>query len=168
MMTHVVWILVLVVGGVVSMGVITYLIERPGRAWNDLVSRFPSQGIGHDATRGEAMIRVGTGVEALASARGCLWILMPWTWWRGAIQVRYAIDDEHLHVERDGGRLVPRTGMSIPWSMVDVEGSIGTHLGEHSVLRVGETVVLFPTTAIERELRVRASIGFDEDAGDAV
>lgn len=168
MMTHAVWILVLVVGGVVFAGVVTYLIERPGRAWDDLVSRFPSQGVGHDATRGEAMIRVGASVDALSPARGCLWILMPWTWWRGAIQVRYAIDDEHLHVERDGGRLVPRTAMSIPWSMVEIEGSVGTHMGEHSVLRVGETVVLFPSTAIERELSVRASIGFDAGADDAV
>lgn len=164
---QVVLILVCVVGVIVVFGVLTQVMEGAGRGWRELAAQYPAQGAAPDATRGEAKIAIGHDLDELRVARGCLWIFMPWTWWRGMRQVRYAVDDEYLHLETEGGRLAPRSAASIPWGVVDIGQRIRTHMGEHVVLRIGDLVVLFPSAAVERELEVRATphAGMDEDSG---
>jgi hypothetical protein len=155
--TQVILILVGIVGVIVVFGVLTQLIEGAGRGFRELAAHYPAQGAAPDATRGEAKVYFGTSIEDFQAAPGCLWIFMPWTWWRGARQVRYAVDDEYLHLETEGGRLVPRAAMSIPWGAVEDEGPAGRHMGEHTILHIGDSIVLFPSVAIERELELRAA-----------
>ena len=165
---HVVWILVVIVGGIVVFGVLTQLVQGAGRAWRELAERYPAQGVGPEAVRGEARIGMGEGASAALPARGCLWILMPWTWFRSVSQVRYAADDEYLHLETEGGRLVGRSAMSIPWGEIEISGVVPTHLGEYALMRVSGVEVAFPAAAVERELEVRAGLNEGAEAGDGM
>jgi len=166
---HAVIILIVMVGGVVLLGVVTQLLEGTSREWKTLAGRYPPREPAPDATTGEARIRMGLDPEKFWIRRRLVWLFMPWRWARGLRQVRYAVDDECLHLETEGGRLVARSGMSIPWGDVDEEGRVSTHMGEHALLRIGQVWIAFPSVLIVRELGLRAeaeSMASDADADE--
>ena len=162
-------ILVCMVGGIIAFGVLTQLLEGAGRQWKELAAHYPAQGAAPDATRGEAKIYVGADLDRLTKQmgfrRGCLTVFfMPWKWMQDAHQVRYAADDEYLHLETEGGRLAPRSAMSIPWGAIDTGERFQSEMGEHVVLGIGDVMALVPATAIARELELRAAAESGPDA----
>ena len=150
-------ILVGVIGAVLVLGVWTSWIGGPSRLWRELAERYPPQQPDPGATRGECRLFLGDASDpkSLGRGPGCLWFFMPWTWFKGMQQARYALDDEHLHLEMESGALGPRKPMSLPWSAVELRGREQTHMGEHAVLEADGVVLLVPAAAIERELAVR-------------
>lgn len=157
----VVLILIGFVGGIILLSVVTQVLEGTSREWKELAGRYPPQPPAPDAATGEARIRMGRGPEQFRSA-GCFWFFMPWTWTRGVRQVRYAVDDDSLHLETEGGRFAPRSAMSVPWAEIDVEREVATHMGDHALLRVGDVAIAFPSELVRRELEVRAQLANDE------
>jgi hypothetical protein len=169
MTLYVVLILAGVVGGVVLLGILTQYLEGTSRHWKELEARFPPQAPAPDATTGGARIHIGHDPRKFL-ARGCMWFFTPWTWTRGLQQISYAVDDDFLHMETEGGRYAPRSGVSIPWAELRLAGEVSTHMGVHALLWIDDLAISFPSALIERELEVRRALAeqieLDEPGGE--
>ncbi|MEO1129978.1 MAG: ribonuclease E inhibitor RraB [Planctomycetota bacterium] len=159
-----------VLGAIMVFGFLTKLVQRAPREWRELVELFPPEQPSLDAKRVEVLIRMGRfAKEGVAPflVPGCLaFFFMPWRAFSGMQRVRYAVDQEALHLEL-ADTAGSRTAMSLPWAAVEVGRPMGSHMGDQVQVVVEGVVMLFPAASIEDELEVRAALRAEEAAAAA-
>lgn len=153
-----------VIGLLVVFSVLGSWITGVPRAWRTLAERYPPVEPAPGATAGKAMIFLSEtdDPKGVMKPRGCLFVGFAWfAGSRNAVNVSWAVDEEYFHLDLESGVAGPKRAMSVPWSVVSVGERIEAHSGEHRVVQVDRFTMFVPTSAIERELEVRAAL---EDA----
>lgn len=154
-----------IVGAVTLLSIVTTYIDVAFSSWAQAAREFPEQPKGDVFSDGRARLWVTRRerFESWANEKtGCLSILLfPITWfrwsmrWAGAINCRYALDEQYLHIDYDGGALGANGNMSIPLAEITRMGSGDSHLGEFDVLDIGPYVLQTPARVFADELAVR-------------
>jgi hypothetical protein len=147
-----------VLGALVIFSLISNLVSRGSRLWNELAERYPAQPPGLGAPGGKATIAVTRADPATgkSAAPGCLSVLfVPY---RLRHDVEYHSDADHLHMTLKHGAIGSGPAVSIPWATIQIDGEAATHMGGMVALRVDHWVLVVPAQAVRAELEIRRSI----------
>ncbi|MEM8834692.1 MAG: hypothetical protein AAGD00_02620 [Planctomycetota bacterium] len=165
------------VGAVALLSIVSTYIDVAFSSWAQAAREFPEQPKSEVFSDGRARLWVvrRERFEKWANEKtGCLAILLfPITlfrWamrWGGAINCRFALDEQFLHIDYDGGTLGATGNMSVPLAEVQHLGTGETHLGVFDTLDIGPYIIQAPARVFAEELAVRARLDEPVDPTEA-